>query len=345
MMGNIVKRNLVFILLLAISMAGPVKIFATNNDTIWQKSKVLCKKYWFLFPIAAITGIASWWGIKKYLAKKRESNPKNNVVEKIEQDANSRKKIIRQYIVPKQPNIVDCAYRAIYNGECIFYNEFEKLYDTDELKRKETQWKSTILKDREWKRSTIGTRKSERGKRCYTRNVNAKTLFIDEIDFIIEKHVPRLSDNYYEDGMREVHLKDNVSIIQSLSSLEIMLYNNPNFLAGTDRHTKRNIERFQNKKEKQLIIFGTHFEDKYFYKFGMLNEKRYNPKNNNFHWATAVIEYIDKNTIQITFADSFNNKNEHLINQLCNLFTTPLTLRVEDKYANLSRSKNFFSKG
>ena len=105
-------------------MAGPTKIFAFKNVAIWQKSKCFCKKYWFLFPIAAAPGIISWWGIKKCFAKKQKLSPKKNVIEKIESDANSRKKITRQYIVPKQPNIVDCAYSANYNGESIFYNEF-----------------------------------------------------------------------------------------------------------------------------------------------------------------------------------------------------------------------------
>ncbi|MBU1008221.1 hypothetical protein KKA53_04035 [Candidatus Dependentiae bacterium] len=200
---------------------------------------------------------------------------------------------IKQYHCIPQYS-ADCGYHATYNARCLKQNNFHDLLDYKKFKEESAVWKKAVGKAR--------NSKYQGG------NTNVDSGEIEEI--VIKNHVPALRGYNREEGMKSVYLEENVSIIDYVEGIRMMIKEGA--IGGVDRHTVRNIKRFRTKQKPQVIILNTASGDVYSH------------HGSSWHWMAVKFEYDKDNRVQMTVVDSLSGDrmNHPILEQLYHLFVT-----------------------
>lgn len=146
---------------------------------------------------------------------------------------------IEVFRVPRQSEFIDCGYRALYYASRLAKYDIAGVFDENKYESVSLPWKKAVLKYRESK-----------GRSGFT-NVSSEELE----DVVIKKHVSCLRGQNSEDGMRQVHVKRNVSIIDNIGFVRMLVKDGA--VAGLDKHTLNNLANFKRSGERQIIILNT----------------------------------------------------------------------------------------
>ena len=206
-------------------------------------------------------------------------------------------RVVNQYRGLLQGHTSLCGYYALYNALCFTKKNFKSLINKKNFEKQYNKWKKSVAQSRKRKEKTLT------GYLSGYSNVDS-----GELENIIKMHVPQLRGKYSQDEFKDVHLKDNVSVIDNIYFLERAI--KVGALAGVDLHTVKNIDSFRNNQAAQTIIVN----DSYGVEYG--------DHASSWHWLAIKLEYIEEKTIQITVVDSLGNdmRKHPILDRIYNLF-------------------------
>ena len=202
------------------------------------------------------------------------------------------KMIIKQYHGATHNDVFSCGYYALNAALNLKTGNLAGLFDEKAFEKKTKKWKNAVGKMRgnvdDWESINSG-----------------------EIGKIIRDYIPQLRGRYYEDGMRDVYLKDNVSIIDNLDQLERMITTATYALAGQDLHTFKNIKiGFRKKRKDQFVIVNSS------------SNTLTSSYDCNFHYLLFVLKNRSDGSIEVIAYDPLGAdiKNSPIIDHLCYIF-------------------------
>lgn len=213
------------------------------------------------------------------------------------------KRKFAKYAVVRQGYNADCGYHAVYNALCLAKNNFYDLCNSKKFESTTRSWKKAVFKARNCQSfSDVDSREIE--------------------EIIIKKHVPALRGKHNGEEKQNVFLKDNISLIDNLDSIQQMI--TVGAIAGIDKHTIDNIQRFRKRRTPQIIILNNSSGD------------IYANHSDSWHWLTIKLEQVDEDghTVKISIFDSIGKQvvsklspsTEALMEKVYHLFVnTPLS--------------------